>query len=1197
MGNNTDVVILDSLQAIIVNQSLEETAKIKAIKKLLSNAPSKEAHDKYLTIKDNNWHKTPIQCAAEQGLWKIFSYLKKKGANYENDCNGRNLAHHAAFYLNFKLINELLVADPLLAEQSDNDKLIPIQYAFTNGKVKSITYFQSMAQCLFPKYPSNKTNPLHIAVSDNDEQRAASLLVTLPRLINLYNENKQTPLHLAIQLCHFKVAYLLASNSAIDRWATDASHRTAYDLLLEAKRNFKDQNIEVISDLIKRLQPQPFSSVFRESSESTNHQKPTTSSRELSNSFENISAEENKLFSRTYTINDPALSSPSLWEETFEPYADLSIDSLSSSFSFLSSKSKIYEPDCSGEETFRDAAKDIEFTTTPRTPKSPRQRGNTRNNLMLGKSHPTATHKENNPIAIASSDSIVLEGINVQTPANKVKLKEFPTTPLAAFTSGYAKLFKQYIDSGQKLEFDFEDTEQFIQYFSNSPIFGKIDPWRPLQQIEGELRILALKAYNHFAENQQNIESKIIQSLQKHGIGKETELSTLSNLSLTKNNQLYNVLYLLCRNLSFNSHQYTLIALGLLEEYDAIDLLNQLAHLIPLQSKSERLINIYMIKELIIWDDKQHIIKNSIFEQTLNESTGLSQYLVKYEVHDLLNELIKSKSELKSSPFEFYRLFSDAFQGVLTENLLSIDLIFSIALGVVSTKSTEQSSQEAYALLRSELQKVSLTTFRNASADEFRQRYTSKTELTSKYSPHIKYNQDMTNGLVYYLINKILDCKTNAERCNMICLLILLANDLLNINNSPHDNQNLGPDLTTGSAIMAALSHHTIDRLKDTWKLVMGRKFFEEAYISLQKTFSSDGNYAVLRALQNTTVAPIPFICIFLRDIIYFKDRKFSNNNLKQNDIAKYYKDLGTVFFYLRTLRRQLACVNNIPRTKLSSQLQILSEIEPSILEIKTQRIMPRVLKLTSTSTPDLIKFIMLHCQAENPLELITAEDKKITGVEALNKLYHWTRKLVDEEKIDNKQAQDFMFFLCDFVSFSNKISINKSMYLKDFNDRIVVKKINSDSKPVHTPRQTQDCESDMTEKLMGLLTQKQSQRKVDCLTYLKETSNQENENNQLNQASHKDRSRTSYSIPLSINEQKNSLLSSAVIEPSWQKKNKGSIGRQFIISNYRESSVLSTMTTTNPISAPFDFKNKESLKQDTLEPIRYPPKSKNNIT
>lgn len=1194
MVNKTDFIILDSLQAIIVSQSIEEKVKLKNIKKILKNTPSKEARDKYLTIKDNNWHKTPIQCAAEQGLWKIFAYLKKKGAVYETDCNGRNLAHHAAYHSNFKLTNEILSANPLLAKQGDNDKLIPIQYAFTYGKVKFISDFQSMAPGLFPNYCNHKTTPLHLAVSDNDEQRVASLVVTLPSLINLLNENGQTSLHLAIQLCHIKIANYLASISDIDKWVRDTNHKTAYDLLLELKSSLQNSSLDHFDELVTRLQPLPFSPTTPRTTDLKNNRKLTASSREISKSMKFISVEENETVSTAQSTNEPTLSSPRILESPiYESYDDLTASNLSSSYSLHSIKSRIYELNFPGEETFRDAAKDNDFTPTPRTPNSSRNKERMGTFGVPEKDKPTANFKEIKSLPIMSTNANLLDNVNSQAPVNTLELRGLPNTPITAFKAGLAKLFKEYMDNGKRLEFDFKDTNEFIQYFSDSPVFSKLDPWRPLQQIAIELRTFALKAFNNFATQQQNIELSLIECLKKNGIGKETELSTLSTLALSVDNHLYNILYLLCRRLSFSSAQNTMIILGLLEEYEALDILTQLANLMPLQSKSEQLINIYMIKELIIWDDRQDIVSCSKFTEILNDKKGLGCYLESYAVLAYLNQLVKTNTELKNSPFEFYRLFTDALQGELSKNLLSIDCIFNIALGVLNHRSSNQSNQEAYALLRSELQKVSLTTFRNACADEFKEKNTSKSERTQQYSPHIQFNRDMTNGLVYYFINKILDCKTNLERSNTICLLISLANDLLNINSDSHENQNLGPDLTTGSAIMAALNHHTVDRLKDTWKLVNSRRFYAETYISLQNTFAYEGNYATLRALQNTSVAPIPFICIFLRDIIYFKDRKYSKSDLKQNDVAKYYEDLGTVFSYLRTLKRNLSCTNNIPRTNLSYQLKILSVIESSVLEIKSQKIAPRVLRLSSSSTPDLIKLITMHCKAGNSLEIVTSEDKKITGLEALNKIHQWIKQLVDNEKIDKKQAKDFMCFLCDFVAASINIGINQSIYLSDFSDKTPEKKSRSISHPVLTQKEAQDRQRDLTKELARLLNQKEPHSTVDCLTYLQETLDKENKNSTSNQTLHNDKCNSSsvtiiedQTSPQLTRNKSNDSSSKRTTQSNLPSNHKGSIGRQFIISNYRKSKLLSTQTS-NTLTRAYPIFESTSQDQNTQKSVQ----------
>lgn len=1171
MGNKTGFVVLDSLQAIILNQAKCEKEKLKHIKKHLAGAPSKAAHYTYLTIKDKKWQRTPIQCAAEQGLWGIFEYLEKKGAVYERDCNERNLVHHAAFHLNFELTNKLLDSDSSLAKQVDKDKLLPIQYAFTNGKVKFITFFQTMSPRLFPNYPNQTSTPLHTAVHDDDEQRVASLLVTLPNLVNITDESGQSPLHLAIKLCNVRMAKILSTISGIDKSLRDMNNKTAYELLLELKNSAQGNSIEYFDELVKRLQPQTFSAQPLKRTESKSDKKLTSSSKEISKLFKKFNAGENNITSSDSLLFDSTLSSPKTLDlERMDSRDELSISSLSFAYTLNTSKSRNHEKDHSGEETFRDFSKDIVFTQTPRTPKLSRQYSkNTR-----------------------QSESEDHEVCGANLPFN-----EFPQTPLAAFKSGSMKLFKQFMVDGRQLEFDFKDTQDFIDYFANSPVFFKMDPWRPLQQMERELRFWALNAYNKFAKQQQTIEAEFIRCLKKHGIGKETEISSLSNLPYRGNN-LLDTLYLLCRRLSFNSSSYTLIILGLLEEYDGIDILTQLCQLMPTQSKSEQLIAIYLLKELIIWDDRQNIVSNSIFDKMLTEENGLRSYLEYYEVYEPIKKFINDKTEFKASPFELYRLFSDAFQGELTRELMSIDYILSTAVDVVNPKSKNQKSQEAYNILRSELQRVGMTTYRNAFADEFRQKNTSKLQSNQVHAPHIKYSQDMTNGLVYYFVDKILDCKSNSARCNMIFLLILLANDLLKENNYLNENQELGPDLTTGSAIMAALNHHAIDRLKTTWKLVNSNSFYQETYISLQKTFTYDNNYARLRALQNTSSSPIPFICIFFRDIIYFKDRKHTTNKASPNDLAKYYEDIGTIFYYIRTLKRNLTFKSNIPRTNLSSELKRVSRIDQRVLEIKTLKIEPRALKLTHTTTPDFINTVTFQCKAGIQLEIFTNDNKKMTGIDALNKLHLWTKKLIKNGKLNKEEAHKFIVTICDSVSCSGNIKINQAKYLNDLNVDDENNNSILDTQLSSSSNRLMKIQNNAILVHKCIFDENSAQSKIDCMTYLQEDSSLEKESKIKTRVLGIFREQPCY--PSIEKRDSNEIPSEAWRRnisghynnssgiPSWQASGNGTIGRQFVISHYRKSRVLSVMMQNSSNQA---FSNLNMAFQDTKQTILSRPK------
>ncbi|KAG8441939.1 hypothetical protein GDO86_010936 [Hymenochirus boettgeri] len=181
--------------------------------------------------------RTPLLLATSCSAWKTVNLFLSKGANVKlTDNYGRNFLHLAVLQPGgLKEINaEFLQKENIkqLVSDEDDDGCTPLHYACKQGVPNSVNNLLGLNVSLYTK-SKDERSPLHFAACYGRYNTCQRLLrfMSDARLLNDGDEKGMTPLHLAAQNGHDKIAFLLLKRGTLllsDYRGWTALHYAAY---------------------------------------------------------------------------------------------------------------------------------------------------------------------------------------------------------------------------------------------------------------------------------------------------------------------------------------------------------------------------------------------------------------------------------------------------------------------------------------------------------------------------------------------------------------------------------------------------------------------------------------------------------------------------------------------------------------------------------------------------------------------------------------------------------------------------------------------------------------------------------------------------------------------------------------------------------------------------------------------------------
>lgn len=956
----------------------------------------------------NNKGDTPIAMAQKLNKWDAVKMLIQMRPSFPVDSDGNTLLHHAIACNQFDMIPFLLNIAPNLAQVCNKNGHIPLTYALYLGKVKSIKDFLSKYPKLSPDYKDGMQTPLHQAVFEADLNVVSYLIMSLPRLINIRNAQGQSPLHVAILANQGEMApQILEIRTNI---ASMLAKHPQINKSLKDKQGKKPYDLVAEQLSLNCKHNETLKKTLAPDPFKPVERKSSDLKRlqKLSTSCKNLSIETNIISSDfdTKTIN----TGKNTYEEDSLDELQLLSESLSSLLT-MSPKSEDSQAQ-SPPDTTRDCETPREFKERP---------------LSRVNSQPSATISQSTLLSSFRSSKRRTSVVSENSASSKI-----PERP-----------------------------------DQNCPLYHEFSLIEHIKQTEETLRLKAATAYKTYRDEQDSFYKEAITLLKEHGIGQGNSQNTLSDI-VPSTKTLRNFLYYLCRRIRFERSEFTPIVLGLLDQHEPIDILEELMVLLPEQSHSEQLHSFFIILELIHWDDDLTLIQSSLFAQKL-QSNAILNNMTFSGLSQIFSALIESKTRLQQSAFQAYSAYTDSFSNELSKKFPSADDILAKATHMVKKRKHNSEAVASYHILLHELQKISLTSWRNVRAKEFNVNSFSKEESRSELAPHISRNPIMSDGLCFYFAQKILDTKDNEQRADMICLLIRLAKDLFENTPNKQAYPGFGPDLNTTNLLVLTLNQAAITRLKETWSIVKKRDNYYEILEELNTIFSPQNNYDPIRQYQLHYKKALPMMSLALRDKTFINETKPNNaldDNLKQNKslynaYENHYNLLGLFHLYVRELRRQLLLYNNIPITDLPNVLERNAYIDKNALYLKSLKAQPKALTLNvEASGNDLINDLINHCMAGAKIDLCIEQQsskcapskEKSNATQILQAITNWLKKMLADGAIERLQAVELIAQCAKNITIFSNTTVNVIAYVNQIESLALIhKKTRAVTQPVTT--------------------------------------------------------------------------------------------------------------------------------------------------
>ncbi len=377
--------------------------------------------------------------------------------------------------------------------------------------------------------------------------------------------------------------------------------------------------------------------------------------------------------------------------------------------------------------------------------------------------------------------------------------------------------------------------------------------------------------------------------------------------------------------------EYTVNVLqGLLAEKNAIDIIAEIEHFWSQFDKNQKLTAIFIIKELLLWD-----VSHQLLRKETNVKARLESLMNKI-AHDfspfgtslvlLISRMIKVKSLiLKNKPFKKLTKLRNKSQE--EQHVQYFESFEDLLLETVLIKK-EKKQKPNIKRISNELSAITLGFYHSVNISEFYNAAWGKKH--SRKAPHIKSHIALTNNLIAYIQSFILRAES-AENCAArISLMIRVASQLC------EENNGVGPDFGSITAIVLALNGFCIDRLKRCFAL-LGNEDLQRLQ-NLKNLVAPEYGYKAMRSVANASRLPLINPSLFQAEVTFAYESPCDKQEMLGKVLNRFLqlkRALQTIPFHYKTDLLYLLASKAFAPT-WHQALCLSGRFEPMILDVVT---------------------------------------------------------------------------------------------------------------------------------------------------------------------------------------------------------------------------------------------------------------------
>ncbi len=573
--------------------------------------------------------------------------------------------------------------------------------------------------------------------------------------------------------------------------------------------------------------------------------------------------------------------------------------------------------------------------------------------------------------AISMEDLIAndaLEAFRAQDPNPNGKLKSRRPFITEAFLQRAGKIFMWLLEHGARLEvhhlwltlLDFSrkhDTAVRTAFLKSM-----------LKEIDAKINYVRIdEAKKLLTSLEEDFEKKLVDK------GLDVTLTQISIMQGLEKNTLGKLLHDICSGIKeevrhpFDAQEIKKLVIGLLAETSAVEIIETLIQLYPHFKRDQKLVALFIVKEIIRRDDIHHCFQSKRFA-----NGALSAFF-------------------KLTEADSYNDFNTMLQEMIRLRKRIADPLVSAAIHINAILSRTGAQNENIPLtpsrLAKELSAISSEFYHTVQIKEFTRTGWAKNEKLTT-SPNIVYQTDIFNKMSVYFIVTILQLPDDEERTRFIELLIHTLHELL------HGKI---VDLNSAMAIAGALN----DAFLAPYLNSLSDKDLLQKFQKALTILSPNHNYSEHRrtmANPGSGSVCIPFMGVYTRDLTFTAEK---------SDLREKAMTLGNIFISLMQAQESLDQTFIPCLSTLLYELDSMAARNEEILELLAFKAKPKDIRLDFTL--DTLKFtsmITIYAEKKHPLRVKYRIDKETDtqtilqeaeGFEAIEAVTSWLQKNMTE--------------------------------------------------------------------------------------------------------------------------------------------------------------------------------------------------------
>lgn len=428
-----------------------------------------------------------------------------------------------------------------------------------------------------------------------------------------------------------------------------------------------------------------------------------------------------------------------------------------------------------------------------------------------------------------------------------------------------------------------------------------------------------------------------------------------------QSDELVQLLYELCLSAPSTQEENTLESLsrvmtGLLVKHTPQNLVAVLTELCPFLLPTQKLVCLYLVKEMIQNDSFYACYRNEHFcNEVLPVFLREANAEAVAGLPALFQEMIKLQCKINHP---------------LVRATAQVETIISLCDG---TQQEETMTDPVG--LANELRSITSQFMRTLQVSELANKAWEDKHNKDKLSPTIIRQFEHFNKTSHYFVSKILH-QAPENRMAYIELCVRTINEL--ITTDP-------VDFHSAMALSSALENIALNRFMKVFMLSHNKA--TKMWAQAQQTLSNRSNYAVMRDMITNSKLAFPWQGLFTKDLMSAGELR----TLKSKAVVE-----GKIFSDIIKLQNK---AKTYPSTSLTSRLGYLlnkqTELTDEVLDKIVMRVDPTHIRLDTLMTvPQLIELVKVYCELKQPIKAnyVDGGGKK-EGIPAIKAILDWVKE------------------------------------------------------------------------------------------------------------------------------------------------------------------------------------------------------------